>query len=211
MTVSTYSRAAVIEDRWPVTANGSRCVPAPSEKRVPDPPEETQQFEGEVVALIPALRIFALSLTRNAAEADDLVQESLLKALSHSHQFKLGTNLRAWLFTIQRNTYYTRHARRRKEASCGLEETAGLGCEPGQEWVLKLKTVDRAMQQLPRQQREALMLVGGSGLSYEEAAQTCGCALGTIRSRINRGRARLLQLLGSGPDDDFLYGDRCGY
>lgn len=155
-----------------------------------------QHLKDEIVALLPSLRSFARSLTRNDTEAEDLMQETLLKAIANIHQFTPGTNLRAWLFTIQRNTFYTAYHRRRREQPADSQAVDGISSQPGQEWALRLKRVHEALHQLPAEQREALMLIGGAGLSYEEAAEICGCALGTIKSRVNRARCRLLDLLG---------------
>lgn len=165
------------------------------------PPQPTRQ---EILDLIPSLRAFARSLTRSPTEADDLLQETLLKALANIHQFSPGTNLRAWLFTIERNTFYTNYHRKRRETAVPVEEMHGVYSEPSQEWSLKLRTVHKALQRLPEDQREALVLVGGAGLSYDEAAEICGCALGTIKSRVSRARTRLLELLDVGKDENFL-------
>ncbi len=164
----------------------------------PTPPdaEATTAWRAEVVALIPALRAFAWSLSHNAADADDLVQDTLVKAWTHQAKFEPGTNLRAWLFTILRNTYYTATTRRRRETPDpdGIH-AASLSCPPTQEWRVTMNALHAALQQLPDEHREALVLVGAAGLTYEEAAEICGCALGTIKSRVNRARARLIKLM----------------
>ena len=153
-------------------------------------------WRDQVVALIPALRAFAWSISRNGADADDLVQETLIKAWSHRDKFEIGTNLRAWLFTILRNTYYTSVVRRRREVRDEDDQHArALTFQPTQEWGLAVRALQAALDQLPAEHREALILVGAAGLSYEEAADICGCALGTIKSRVNRARARLLKLM----------------
>lgn len=160
--------------------------------------DEETSFRNQVVALLPALRAFARALTRGRSEADDLVQETLLKALSNIEKFQAGTNLRAWLFTILRNSFYT-DIRKLKRESEGLsamshqEEHRG----PEQEWSLTLKSLEEALARLPDDQREAVVLVGAAGLSYEEAANVCGCAVGTIKSRVNRARSKLLHLMGA--------------
>ncbi len=154
---------------------------------------------------IPALRAFAWSVSRNGPDADDLVQETLIKAWRHRERFTPGTNLRAWLFTILRNTHYTTLTRRRREVRDEDDHHARmLESEPNQEWGAALGALRAALEQLPGEQREALILVGGAGLSYEEAAEICGCAVGTVKSRVNRARARLIKLMdyGGGPDDD---------
>ena len=165
---------------------------------------EVHRLPGEIVRLMPSLRAFARTLTRNPIEADDLLQEALLKALVNIRQFTPGTNLKAWMFTIVRNTFYTNYKKKRRETGSALEDSRGIYTEPRQHWSLKMKAVHDALQLLPADQKEALMLVGGAGLSYEEAADVCGCALGTIKSRVSRGRTRLLDLLHIDTHEDFL-------
>jgi RNA polymerase sigma-70 factor (ECF subfamily) len=156
----------------------------------------TTSWREEVVGLIPALRAFAWSLSHNGSDADDLVQDTLIKAWTNRDKFEPGTNLRAWLFTILRNTYYTNVLRRRREIRDEMGEYAGaLKSPPTQDWSVAMRALQTALQQLPVEHREALILVGAAGLSYEEAAQICGCALGTIKSRVNRARARLLKIM----------------
>ena len=153
-------------------------------------------WRDEVVGLIPALRAFAWSLSHNGSDADDLVQDTLIKAWTNREKFEPGTNLRAWLFTILRNTYYTNVLRRRREVRDETGEYAEtLTSPPTQEWTVAMRALQAALQQLPHEHREALILVGAAGLSYEEAAQICGCALGTIKSRVNRARTRLLKIM----------------
>jgi RNA polymerase sigma-70 factor (ECF subfamily) len=153
-------------------------------------------WRDEVVGLIPALRAFAWSLSHNGSDADDLVQDTLIKAWTNRDKFEPGTNLRAWLFTILRNTYYTSVIRRRREVRDETGEYAGmLTSPPTQDWTVAMRALQVALQQLPAEHREALILVGAAGLSYEEAAEICGCALGTIKSRVNRARARLLKIM----------------
>jgi RNA polymerase sigma-70 factor (ECF subfamily) len=158
--------------------------------------DSTTSWRDEVVGMIPALRAFAWSLSHNGSDADDLVQDTLIKAWTHRDKFEAGTNLRAWLFTILRNTYYTTVLRRRREVRDETGEYAGsLRSPPTQDWGVAMQELQAALQQLPPEHREALILVGAAGLSYEEAAQICGCALGTIKSRVNRARARLLKIM----------------
>lgn len=150
----------------------------------------------EIVAQIPALRAFAWSLSHNSADADDLVQETLTKAWAHRDKYEPGTNLRAWLFTILRNTFYSSAARRRREvADADGKHAAALTTPPTQDWTVAMRALEAAMRQLPDEHREALVLVGAAGLTYEEAADICSCALGTIKSRVNRARARLLRIM----------------
>lgn len=158
--------------------------------------EPENSWRGEVIALIPALRAFAWSLCHNSADADDLVQDTLIKAWTHREKFEPGTNLRAWLFTILRNTYYTAVVRRRREvADEDGKHAATLSAGPTQDWSVAVHSLQDALKRLPDEHREALILVGAAGLTYEEAAEICGCALGTIKSRVNRARARLLRLM----------------
>ena len=157
---------------------------------------EPSSWRDEVVGLIPALRAFAWSLCHNASDADDLVQDTLIKAWTNREKFEAGTNLRAWLFTILRNTYYTSMARRRREvADEDGKHAASLSTAPTKDWSVAMRALQAALRRLPDEHREALILVGAAGLTYEEAAEICGCALGTIKSRVNRARARLLRLM----------------
>jgi RNA polymerase sigma-70 factor, ECF subfamily len=154
------------------------------------------EWRDSVVAMIPALRAFAWSLSHNGSDADDLVQDTLIKAWTNRDKFEPGTNLRAWLFTILRNTYYTQVIRRRREVRDETGEYANnLRAPATQDWSVAMTALSAALKQLPDEHREALILVGAAGLSYEEAAEICGCALGTIKSRVNRARARLLKIM----------------
>lgn len=156
---------------------------------------------------MPALRAFTLSLTRNPVEADDLAQETLVKALAHMDQFAPGTNLKAWLFTIARNTFCSGYRRRNREPVCNLVEAENIFVEADQDWTLRMRAVRDALHRLPDDQEEALVLVGGAGLTYIEAAEVCGVALGTVKSRVSRGRARLLSLLEADSNNEFLQAD----
>lgn len=147
----------------------------------------------QLVAELPSLRAFALSLTRNHAGADDLVQETVLKAWAKLDSYKEGTNLRAWLFTILRNTFISMRRRTRREVEdVDSVHAANVVQIPEQEGAIELSEFRRALARLPHEQREALILVGATGFSYEEAAAICGCPIGTIKSRISRAR-RCLQ------------------
>ena len=162
-------------------------------------------WRDDVVGLIPALRAFAWSLSHNGSDADDLVQDTLIKAWTNRDKFEPGTNLRAWLFTILRNTYYTAVLRRRREVRDETGEYAGMLKTPAtQEWSVAMRSLQAALQKLPAEHREALILVGAAGLSYEEAAEICGCALGTIKSRVNRARARLLKVMDADDATDVM-------
>ncbi|CTQ34773.1 RNA polymerase sigma factor [Jannaschia rubra] len=150
----------------------------------------------EMLDHLPALRAFALSLTRNGATADDMVQDTVVKAWTNMEKFKVGTNMRAWLFTILRNTYYSsRRKLNREVADPEGTMVASLSVKPDHDGHMNLTDFKKAFETLPDEQREALILVGASGHTYEEAADICGVAIGTIKSRANRGRARLTELL----------------
>jgi RNA polymerase sigma factor (sigma-70 family) len=166
------------------------------------------EWRSEVVAMIPALRAFAWSLSHNGSDADDLVQDTLIKAWTNRDKFEPGTNLRAWLFTILRNTYYTQVIRRRREVRDETGEYANnVRTPPTQDWSVAMRALQSALAQLPDEHREALILVGAAGLSYEEAAEICGCALGTIKSRVNRARARLLKIMDAEEASDVMAQD----
>ena len=156
----------------------------------------------ELVDHLPALRAFALSLTRNSAAADDMVQDTVVKAWTNMDKFKRDTNLRAWLFTILRNTYYSsRRKLNREVADVDGAFTGSLSVKPDHDGRMQLADFRKAFETLPDEQREALILVGASGFSYEEAAGMCCVAIGTIKSRANRGRARLAELLQLGENE----------
>ena len=150
----------------------------------------------ELLTHLPAMRAFALSLTRNPSAADDLVQDTVVKAWSNIDRFAVGTNLRAWLFTILRNTFYSARRRTVREVSDSDGVLVGaLAEKPAHDGRLQMADFLRAFAKLPDEQREALALVGASGFSYEEAAAMCGVAVGTVKSRANRARARLALIL----------------
>lgn len=157
-----------------------------------------------IVEHLAAMRAFALSLTRNASAADDLVQDTIVRAWTNFDKFAPGSNLRAWLFTLLRNIFYSGRRRARREVADpdGLF-AATLAEKPAHDGRLALRDFAVAFHLLPVEQREALMLVGASGFSYEEAAETCGVAVGTVKSRANRGRKRLAELLKLSDGDDF--------
>jgi RNA polymerase sigma-70 factor (ECF subfamily) len=157
-----------------------------------------------LLAQIPSLRAFAYSLCGNFDRGDDLVQETLLKAWQHLERFEEGTNLRAWLFTILRNTYFSELRKKRREVEdVDGKKTASLSVPPAQQGHLDMQDFRNALTLLPADQREALVLVGAVGMSYEEAAQVAQCAVGTIKSRVNRARIKLAQVLGITDADGF--------
>jgi len=155
------------------------------------------QFKKDLIAAIPKLRALAVSLCGNVDRADDLVQETLTKALLNSGSFQPGTNLMAWLFTVLRNAFYSEIRKRRREvADVDGKYVASLAAKADQDLHMEFLDFREALQKLPPDQREALILVGASGLSYEEAAEICKCAIGTIKSRVSRARRSLGELLG---------------
>jgi RNA polymerase sigma-70 factor (ECF subfamily) len=171
--------------------------------------QPSYNLKKEILELLPALRAFARSLTSNRAEADDLVQETIVKAWGNFDKFVPGSNMRAWLFTILRNTYYSTVRKRRHEVVDATGAWAArVATRPRQESLIAWQDLQSMLALLPDEQREALILVGAAGLSYEEAAKVCGCALGTIKSRVNRGRARLLSLMKLDDSSDLCVEDR---
>ncbi len=149
-----------------------------------------------LLAAVPSLRAFAISLCGRVDRADDLVQDTLVRALTHIDRFEKGTNLNAWLFTILRNLFLSEYRKRRREVEDvdGIY-AAGLTSIPEQGAHLDFEDMRRALAKLPDDQREALILIAAQGFSYEDAASICGTAVGTMKSRVNRARRRLAQLL----------------
>lgn len=162
-------------------------------------PAQRAEFKRELTEVVPHLRAFARGLCGHSDMADDLVQETMLKAWAARDRFEPGTSMRAWTFVILRNAYLSdmRRNRFRGEYDESVAERI-LTAPAGQEHPVHLSDLQRALQALPDERREALLLVGAGGFSYEEAAQICGCALGTIKSRVGRARAALSQMLESG-------------
>ena len=150
----------------------------------------------EIVDHLSSMRAFARSLTRNTAAADDLVQDTVVKAWSNIDKFQAGTNMRAWLFTILRNTFYSSKRKHKREVEdIDGEMAERLSEKPAHDGRLAMNDFAEAFAHLPDEQREALLLIGASGFSYEEAADMCDCAVGTIKSRVNRARKRLTEML----------------
>ena len=150
----------------------------------------------EMVALVPQMHTFARSLTRDGTRADDLVQEALARALANIDRFRPGTNLKAWLFTIVRNEHYSQLRRRKFEAhGVDTDSLPEPSVPPDHDGDLEVRDLNRALATLSPGQRTALILVSVSGFSYEEAAKICGCAVGTIKSRVARARDTLLAIL----------------
>lgn len=165
--------------------------------------EDKRAFKRQLTEVVPHLRAFARGLCGRPDMADDLVQETLLKAWAAQDRFEPGTSIRAWTFVILRNVFLTdmRRNRFRGEYDEGVAERI-LTTPAGQEGPLHLSDLHRALLTLPAERREALLLVGAGGFSYEEAAEICGCAVGTIKSRVGRARAALASMIEDGTVPD---------
>jgi RNA polymerase sigma-70 factor (ECF subfamily) len=154
-------------------------------------------FRSELIDAIRPLRAFSRTLIRDEVRAEDLVQETLVKAWEKQNSFQPGTNIRAWLFTILRNTYYSELRKRKREVEdVDGKMTAELSVKAPQDGFMAVRDLRGALEALNAEQREALILVGASGFSYEEAGEICGVAAGTVKSRVSRARQRLADLLG---------------
>ncbi|GAA4001482.1 hypothetical protein GCM10022211_10500 [Sphingomonas humi] len=183
-------RGYVSDDLDNQPAEAARAEPIP----LSDP-----EFKQQLAQVIPHLRAFGRSLSGSRDLADDLVQETLLKAWAARKRFQAGTNMRAWTFIILRNLFLSQMRRARFKGEWD-EITASklLAAPASQDRHVELGDMQRALMHLPQPQREALILVGAGGFAYEEAAEICGCAVGTIKSRVARGRVALEQLLSGG-------------
>jgi RNA polymerase sigma-70 factor (ECF subfamily) len=157
----------------------------------------TDILNAEIVELIPALRAFSRRFHRNINDADDLVQETLVKALGNIERFEEGTRLKSWLFTIMRNAFCSRFAVARREAP-GVSECVADSrvVEASQEWTVLVQDVSRAYGELPSYYRDVLDAVAINGQSYEDAAIRFNCAVGTVKSRLNRARCHLVAQFG---------------
>ncbi len=166
----------------------------------PEPvPLSDPDFKEHLSAVIPHLRAFGRSLSGSRDLADDLVQETLLKAWAARKRFQAGTNMRAWTFIILRNLFLSQMRRARFKGEWDDITAAKILAAPAsQDRHIELGDMQRALMHLPQPQREALILVGAGGFAYEEAADICGCAVGTIKSRVARGRVALEALLTGG-------------
>jgi len=167
--------------------------------------EGTNVGEADLLACVPHLRAFAWFLARNREDADDLVQDTIIRALTAAHQFRVGTNLKAWMFTILRNLHYNEVRKNRIQLQ-SLDDPLAYepAVMPSQMDSLEFGDFRRAFWQLGDDRREALILIGASGLSYGEAAKVCDCPKGTIKSRVSRARRELLRIL----EDGLLAGKR---
>lgn len=159
--------------------------------------DQRRRDTDDVVQLIPALRAFARTFCKESSDADDLVQETLMKAIAKIDSYEHGTRLKSWLFTIMRNTFYNRIIVTRREspgsADC-VSSRPVVG--PTQEWAIRSHELREAIDRLPDQQKQAVILVGLLGTSYKDAAEMCSCNIGTIKSRLNRSRMTLMADLG---------------
>ena len=159
-------------------------------------------FRDQLLALLPSLRAFARGLCRHREMADDLAQDTMMRAWAARGSYAQGSNFRAWMFMIMRNQFYTTLRKNSRMTSLDPEVAERvLVVAPAQQDGINVEDVANALQKLPAEQREVLLLVGASGISYEEAAEIIGCAMGTVKSRLARGRAALAQLI-DGPVDD---------
>jgi RNA polymerase sigma-70 factor (ECF subfamily) len=167
--------------------------------RPPTDPARDQIFKTELVALIPQLRAFARSLTGDPTAADDLAQDAMVKAWDARASFEMGTNMKAWTFMILRNQFYSEKRRSWRQSQLdqeAAERTLVAIDDPSAPVALDELRMGLAM--LPAEQREALILVGAGGFAYEEAAVICGCAVGTVKSRVSRARRALMEILKRG-------------
>jgi RNA polymerase sigma-70 factor, ECF subfamily len=160
------------------------------------PARQSDALHQQIIALLPDLRAFARFLTRDRTQADDLVQETLVRALGALDQYQEATKLKAWLFTILRNTFYEQARRRRTEQNALKEASTEEPMEAGgQESGLAIADLHRVLWTLPPLLRESLVLVGAQGLAHEEAAAICGVPVGTMKARVSRARTQLAQAL----------------
>lgn len=159
-------------------------------------PHDDKDFRDQLVAIIPSLRAFARGLCGNRDMADDMVQDAMTRAWAARQSYAAGSNFRAWMFMILRNHYYTTLRKNARMVSWDPEVAERvLVAAPAQHDGLNVQDVQAALQKLPVEQREVLLLIGANGVSYEEAAEIMGCAIGTIKSRLARGRVALAALI----------------
>lgn len=171
---------------------------------LPAEPLSAGEFKREMAEAIPYMRAFARSLTGDDSAADDLTQDALMKAWNARARFRAGSNFRAWIFTIARNQFYSNCRRSWRQVAWDQEQADRTLTGPASmNGVLELDETRRALLELPDDQREAIILVGAGGFSYEEAAEICGCAVGTVKSRVSRARSALASILESGPKQRF--------
>lgn len=163
--------------------------------------KDQADFKNQMVKLIPSLRSFARGLCGNRDMGDDLAQEAMMRAWAAQDSFTPGTNFRAWMFMIVRNQFYTTVRKNSRMTSWDPEAAERLLVEaPSQQGHIDVSDVEKALQKLPAEQREMLLLIGAGGASYEEAAEIAGCAVGTVKSRLARGRSALSLLINGPPE-----------
>jgi RNA polymerase sigma-70 factor (ECF subfamily) len=180
--------------------SAAESTPSPS-RGLPDARAEAA-FKAELVALIPHLRAFARTLAGDAASADDLAQEAMMKAWIARGSYQMGTNMKAWTFMILRNQFYSEKRRSWRQTQLDQESAERtLVAVDDPESPVVLDELRLGLKMLPPEQREALILVGAGGFAYEEAAAICGCAVGTVKSRVSRARRALQVILDSGDYD----------
>jgi RNA polymerase sigma-70 factor (ECF subfamily) len=190
----------------PISTTSDRESKAPAASRNRHSDKQVRTLEPTVgpalLAAMPRLRAFAISFCRNGDHADDLVQDTLLRACANIMSFTPGTNMLAWLCTIMKNHFFSECRRRRKPFESIEEHADSVVSKPAQVAHAECNELWTALDKLEPRQREVLIMIGASGLSYDEAAKMCGCPTGTIKSRVNRARAELAQLLSiEGPED----------
>jgi len=184
-----------------VTEGGPAAAAAPVSDA--SPPTGFPTIREEIIACLPQLRAFARSLAGQRELADDLVQDAIVRALSAAASFQPGTNFRAWIFTILRNLFFTERRKSRiVTQSIDVMDHSAVPVAASQEVSVEFDDFRVALMPLPPEQREALVLVGASGVSYEDAARICGCAVGTVKSRVSRARRALAQLTGRDAEED---------
>src|SRR5665213_2031725 len=168
----------------------------------PEDPVRDRAFKADLVALIPHLRAFARTLAGDPASADDLAQDAMMKAWDARASFQMGTNMKAWTFMILRNQFYSEKRRAWRQTQLDQEAAERtLVAVDDPEAPVALDELRLGLATLPSEQREALVLVGAGGFAYEEAAAICGCAVGTVKSRVSRARKALQAILERGDYD----------
>jgi RNA polymerase sigma factor (sigma-70 family) len=194
-----HAGAATSAESGRLSVNDDDETDSEIESRPEPVPLPDDEFKEHLAQVIPHLRAFGRSLSGSRDMADDLVQETLLKAWAARKRFQAGTNMRAWTFIILRNLFLSQMRRARFKGEWDDVTAAKILAAPAsQDRHVELGDMQRALLHLPQPQREALILVGAGGFAYEEAAEICGCAVGTIKSRVARGRVALEALMTGG-------------